>query len=94
MELTHLDDIKIVNYAVPVAFDPCNPEWDQPEYKLHFVPLAGVATYWAVWGGCMAGTTGAGYSVICTPVATYTEKYVVRYPAPKASDRIYDRRCS
>jgi hypothetical protein len=93
MKMTHLDDINIINFAIPVVFNPCDPEWDKPEYNLHFTPLAGVLTYWVTWGVCVGATWGSGILFICTPIASAGEHIMITFFAPKISDRIYDRRC-
>ena len=89
--LTRLKDIKILNYGIPVAFDPKNGQWDKVEYGKHFVPLSGVATYWSVQAGCSAGTAGVGIIVICGVAARGAERVMVKRIAPKISNRIYDR---
>jgi len=45
MSMTHLDDIRILNYTIPVALDPQNENWDQAEYGAHFVPFSGTVRY-------------------------------------------------
>ena len=91
-ELLHLDDINVVNYAVTVVFDPKNPEWDVDEYRLHFVPLAGVCAYWTAYIACSVLTYGAGAAfLLCSPVAVALEVLVVNHIAPPISDRVYYR---
>jgi len=95
MELTHLDDIKVFNYAIPVVFHPTGwhgDSWDIDEYRLHFVPLSGVVAYWTSWGVCVGATWGMGMiTFICTPVGMICEHLVVKYVAPPISDRVYCR---
>jgi hypothetical protein len=93
MKMTHLDDINIINFAIPVVFNPCDPEWDKPEYNLHFTPLAGVLTYWVAWGACVGATYGSGIIFICSAIGSAGEHIMVTFFAPKISDRIYERRC-
>lgn len=97
-ELLHLDDIKIVNYTVPVVFQICGDKrfppapvvfWGADEYKLHFVPFGGVLGYWGTWGACTAMTFGAGVALACTPIAMLVEKAVVEFVAPPISDKLY-----
>ena len=93
MAMTHLDDIKIVNYGIPVVFEPCDARWDMAEYQLHFVPLAGVVTYWTAWGVCVGATWGGGIMFICTPIGTASEHFMVTFVAPGISDRFYTQQC-
>jgi len=91
MKLLHLDDLVIFNYAIPVVFDPTNPEWDMAEYSLHFVPLAGVTGYWTSYVACVGATWGGGMFFLCTPASSAVEWILVKYVAPKMSDRVYMR---
>lgn len=97
MALLHLDDIKVVNYAIPVVFDPRMETgwWSDPfpkqEYGEHFIPLSGVITYWAVWAACSFSTSGVASFVICSPAGSWSEWLAKKYFAPGLSDRIYDR---
>ena len=118
MELTHLRDIWVLSYTLPVVFRPSVdsawclevPEDDtcQDEYRRHLAGtkwqrkpdenadavqhhgFAGVVTYWAVWAGCTAATSGAG-SLLCGPAGTGAEFVMERYFAPGISDRIFLR---
>lgn len=101
LEALHLDDINIFNYAVPVVRDPHEgAAWCQElpttpcreEYREHFVPLAGVASYWIAWGTCTGATWGMGaVTMLCSPVGMLTEKVVVVYVGPRLSDRVWDK---
>ena len=98
MRLTHLDDIWVVNFAVPVVFDPRREKgiWDDPEpqeeYSEHFIPLAGVVAYWGAWISCTVATLSTGaVTYICAPIASGVEYIMVRYVAPPLSDRVYLR---
>lgn len=101
LELLHLDDINIFNYAVPVVRDPhegaawCLELPDVPckeEYAEHFVPLSGVAAYWISWAACTGATWGMGaVSTLCSPIASLTEKVVVAYVGPKLSAKVWAR---
>lgn len=48
----HLNDLNIINFAIPVVFNPSNSEIDREEYARHFVPLSGTFTYWILLGIC------------------------------------------
>lgn len=100
MQALHLDDLNIINFGVPVTFNPkASEQWcvettDKPckdEYGLHAVPLMGVTAYWASYAGCVGATWGAGLIMICTPVGMAAEYLTVKWVAPKVSARIYDR---
>ncbi len=100
MHLLHLDDIKTVNFTIPVVFQPQGDarfppvvSWGQTEYKDHFVPFGGCVGYWTVYIACVFGTYGAGAAMpfICSPIGTVTRKVVERYVAPPISDKIYCR---
>lgn len=98
----HLDDLEIVNFGLPVMFDPhVSAEWcrEPPdtdcgeEYVEHTAPVIGVTTFWISYWGCVGGTMGAGLalSVICTPVAMLTERLVLIRIAPGIAERIWAR---
>jgi hypothetical protein len=89
-QLTRLKDLKVLNYGIPVAFDPKNSSWDKEEYSKHFVPLSGVITYWSVQASCTIGTSGIGLLIICSIASRSAEKIMLNKIAPKLSDRIYD----
>jgi hypothetical protein len=101
MKMLHLDDINIFNFAVPVVRDPhesaawCLEMPNTPckvEYGEHFVPLAGVASYWISWALCTGATWGMGaVSFLCSPIADLTERIVCATVAPRLSNRIWDR---
>lgn len=48
----HLNDLNVINFGIPVAFNPGNSEIDREEYARHFVPLSGIFTYWILLGIC------------------------------------------
>ena len=100
MELTHLDDLRIMNYAIPVVFRPQDTQsWcieTQPgncrdEYRLHFVPFAGTCAFWVAEIACTAATWGTGIFLICSPIGVATEWLTRRYIAPRLSNAVYDR---
>lgn len=99
MELLHLDDIKIFNYAVPVVFQPKGDKrfppvvpWGMQEYSLHFVPFGGIVAYWSTWAVCVGATWGMGaVTFICSPIGSVSEYATVRWVAPPLSDWVYKR---
>jgi hypothetical protein len=92
MAFTHLEDIKFINYCVPVVFnfesipdDLISPA----EYKKHFVVLGGLTAFWTVSIACDIGTWGTGYWLICTPAGMLAKYATVNYIAPPMSPRWY-----
>ena len=93
MELTHLEDVRVLNYTVPVVFHLNTiPEGaiSPAEYKKHFIPLAGITAFWGVSIACDIGTLGSGYWVICSPAGVIAKFAVVEYIAPPAAPRWYN----
>lgn len=93
-ELLHLDDINIVNYAVPVVIHMARVDPDPidvAEYELHFTPFCGVLAYWGTWAACQVATAGTGWIVVCTPAGMVAEYVVVNYVAPPFAPRCYER---
>lgn len=92
-EFLHLDDIKIINFTIPVVFamhDVLGPvEIDRAEYGLHFNPFAGVVAYWGVWAGCTAATWGSGMFLICTPAGMGSEYLMLHQIAPMFAGSAY-----
>lgn len=93
-ETLHLDDINIVNFAIPVVFhmaligdDPI----DLAEYRVHFEPFGGVLGFWGTWIGCEILTWGGGLFWICSPAGMAAEYLVVTYVAPRLSPHAYAR---
>lgn len=97
MVMLHLDDIWIVNYAIPVVLLRVPEFISKDEYRLHFAGsvshggLAGVITYWSIFFGCEFATAGSGWIFICTPAGAAGEHIMQHRIAPGLSDRIYDR---
>lgn len=89
----HLDDINIMNFAIPVVFRPCNPQWDIVEYQKHFVPFAGVLAYWTTWAVCSGVTAGLATLLVCGPLGMAAEYLMVTRLAPGLSDRIWRASC-
>lgn len=96
MKVSRLEHIKIINYGVPVTFQPRgdsrnNDKWDINEYRLHFVPLSGVATFWTVWTVCVGTTSGAINitAFVCIAPAEASRIKVEKDVAPYVSDVVY-----
>lgn len=94
----HLDDLLTLNYAIPVVFHPAGKKnsqttWDLTEYRKHFVPFAGVVSYWVAFGVCTYASThidgGSGVKQYCGQIAGLLRKGMIMYPAPKLSDWVY-----
>jgi len=93
----HLDDILMLNYAIPVVFHPRgnskhHEKYDIKEYRMHFVPFSGAITYWLSWGVCTYAAAQTGIKAIqgqCGNIASLLRKGMVMYPAPKLADWIY-----
>ena len=92
MRFFHLDDIQILNYALPVVFRPCDAQWDQTEYGLHFVPFAGVISYWTAWGVCTGASAGIGL-LFCGPIGMGAEMIMVRFLAAPLGNGLYRVAC-
>lgn len=94
VKFLHLDDINIFNYAVPVVFAMHdilgqNVKISEDEYKKHFVPFAGVVTYWGIFIACEVVTYSAGWTLICTPAGMGGEYIMVKAVAPNLSPKVY-----
>ncbi|MGE0172709.1 MAG: hypothetical protein AB7T49_07990 [Oligoflexales bacterium] len=91
---TRLYDIKVINFGIPVVFDPTmsNGTWNSPtpkqEYALHFVPVAGTFAYWAARAACQSSGVPRG---LCGPASSMSEKLMVERFAPDLSNQVYDR---
>ena len=88
LESSGLSDLKIFNFAIPVAHDPGNPAWDRDEYRRHFVPYAGASTYWVAFGACSSSSLP---SSVCKPGAKVLRSLIQNSVAPEISDRVFDR---
>jgi len=98
----HVHDLFIVNFAVPVVFNP--KRYDLLDYKDHFAGhplsawkwehhgLAGVVTFWAVNITCGAATFGMGLvTFACSPIAGLAESVMDRRIAPPVAERVWKR---
>jgi hypothetical protein len=93
MKLTHLVDIKILNYGIPVVFHPAGYKgetWDIVDYRYHFAGrmedngwmfvhhgVAGVVGYWTTWSVCVGATWGAGAIVFICSPIGNAAEYAV-----------------
>lgn len=95
--ILRLTDIKTINYAVPVVFQPC--KHGLPEFTLHFVHdekyrgLAPVVTYWTTVIACSIATYGAGYFFVCSPIGLVTELAMDKVVAPWLAPKLYSLIC-
>lgn len=105
MEFLHLDDIFILNHAIPVVFHPCDFPMDNVsgerivEYKRHFASggtrngFMPTVSFWVSYIGCVAGTYGAGFVMVCSPIGSGVEWVTKQWVAPKLSDYIWKQSC-
>ena len=89
----HLDDIHIINHAIPVVFQPCKGPWIKDDYKEHFGALSGVVGYWSVFIGCTLGTSGIGL-FFCMPAGMLAEFALANFLTPPIGGSIFDLFCS
>lgn len=89
MKQYRLTDLNILNFALPVVLNPAGKGWDRTEYRKHFVPLAGVTTYWSAYLGCRAIIEWELLQQICDPAATAAGWLMEKTIAPTLSDKIY-----
>lgn len=89
--MLRLDDIKTVNYTLPVVFK-CVDSVDEREYSKHFIPLCGVAAYWGSLAACTGLTFGTGF-FFCGPIAMSVEWMTENIFAPKINPGAWKRAC-
>lgn len=89
--MLRLDDIKTVNYALPVVFK-CVDNVDEREYSKHFIPLCGVVAYWGSLAACTGLTFGTGF-FFCGPIAMSVEWLTENVFAPKINGSAWKRAC-
>jgi len=85
-----LDQIKIVNYAVPVVFYPKMPGIDRKEYRLHFAPLAKVIAFWMILSACEVAFSVPILGEVCDPAAAFGAHLMEVKFAPWLSDLIWN----
>jgi hypothetical protein len=92
LRLTHVDDINVLNYAIPVVFQPKGDKrngdhWNDVEYSKHFIPFISVAAYWAGYVGCRAATkVHPAFKRYCSVAAGALKNLVRSTVAPKLSN--------
>ena len=95
LEGTILHDIHVMNFAIPVVFQPTGDRrnhdtWDRMEYRTHFTPFAGVVTYWGAYAACTQAVAETPFlKVICKPLSRVAKRIMMERLAPGISDRIY-----
>lgn len=107
MKKTHLIDLVVFNHAIPVVFKPCNQPWSNAdEYRKHFsrdqdyqgnghevCALMPVVSYWGSYAGCMVGTIGTGFGIVCGIGAEVVERLVCKFVSDGLSDRVFNKAC-
>jgi hypothetical protein len=91
-EWLHLDDLKIINFAIPVVFS-CIDNVDTLEYALHFIPFSGVVGYWTAFGTCVGLTYGIGFMYVCGPIGMGAEYLITTFAAPLMSEGAHNLFC-
>lgn len=91
LQRTHLDDIRVLAYAIPVVFEPARTDVDKPEYKKHFVPFSKAVGYWLVLGGCsIYNWVGSpAVTLVCAPIGE-AGRLAFGLIGEPLSDAIYD----
>lgn len=87
-----LDDIKIINFAIPVVFR-CIDQVDVEEFGKHFIPLSGTVVYWTSFFACVGGTWGTGF-LFCSPISMGCEWITESWAAPKLNPRVWNMSCN
>lgn len=86
-------DLWVLGMTIGVVFR-CQDNVDENEYKLHFVPLAGVISYWVSAGACTGATLGmGGVSFLCGFVGLGVEMLTTRFIAPPLSRPCWKQAC-
>jgi len=89
MASLQLTDIRDINFAMRVVFDPKDLRWDAAEYKLHFVPFMEIIGYWSAMGVCAVANFGLAEKLLCAPIAIGIRKGMGALGGA-LSDMIYD----
>jgi hypothetical protein len=87
----HLDDLNIINFALPVVFYPDHFEIDQYEYARHFVPLSGVFTYWVLLGICELSVPIPVVNSFCETGALVGQQIMISKFSRALSDFMWNR---
>jgi hypothetical protein len=91
MAQLHLDDIFVINYALPVVTSPQH-DWGRMEYALHFIPFTGVVVFWAGMNACMDALAGQrGAFVFCERINNTLKHSAMNGVAPRLADFIYNK---
>lgn len=97
-----LKDLNSMNFAIPVVFAP-RGDWrtkkdsraDRAEYGVHFVPFAGILTYYASLSACQQAAASKGLGklgkMLCPKIALRLEAEMSKRLAPKLADYIFNR---
>jgi hypothetical protein len=100
-----LSDIKTINYALPICFNPCPTGLGEftahfcgdahvhPSKPNHYRGLAPVVSYWVTDITCSISTFGAGWAFVCGPLSMVVERFVDWKIAPALAPRIFERVC-
>lgn len=100
LTLPIVQDIRTLNFAIPVVFKP-RGEWQSPdydnriEYRKHFIPFANIVTYYGTLVACNYFATKSGQpdlKKICSKAAEKLKFVMGRYIAPPISDWIFNQR--
>ncbi len=86
-----LYDLHVLNLALPVVFNPMGKDWDRAEYRKHFVPLAGVITFWGVYYGCRYVIPWQMLARICSPAAGAARWWMESSAGFRLADRVYSQ---
>jgi hypothetical protein len=95
LEGTVLHDIHVMNFSIPVVFQPTGDRrnhdtWDRIEYRVHFIPFAGVVAFWAANAACNQAVAETPFlKIICKPLARVAKRIMMERLAPGISDQIY-----
>lgn len=85
-------DLWVIAMTVGVVFG-CQDSVDSEEYKKHFIPLSGIASYWVSYGVCVGATFGTGIVFLCGLGGMIVEELVVRFIAPPLSQPCWKLAC-
>jgi Zn-dependent protease with chaperone function len=97
MSLPLVQDIRTLNFALPVVFQP-KGSWQSAdydnriEYRKHFIPFANIVTYYGVLVACnivAKKSAQPDLKKVCKPAAEKLRFAMGRYIAPQVSDWIF-----